>query len=206
VRTAHVVSSQQQAVLRVVRNLALFNGVIIIGLVAYAKFTAWLGTKPSRFAHRGARGHPGSVAGDVYAGHRAWSQISREDGVLSTRLSAVDEAATMDVLCSDKTGTLTRNELSVNGVRPMSGFNEAHLLTLAALASADGGQDPVDAAIRAAAKNKSEQNSPKLLKFIRLTAKKMSEASATDRNGQSLRIVKGAYGAIALLFHRPRRD
>ncbi|MDQ2839567.1 MAG: HAD-IC family P-type ATPase [Acidobacteriota bacterium] len=37
VRSAHVVSSQQKAVLRVVRNLALFNGVIIIGLVVYAK-------------------------------------------------------------------------------------------------------------------------------------------------------------------------
>ena len=36
VRTAHVVSSQQKAVLRVVRNLALFNGVVIVLLVAYA--------------------------------------------------------------------------------------------------------------------------------------------------------------------------
>ena len=36
VRTAHVVSSQQKAVLRVVRNLALFNGILIVLLVAYA--------------------------------------------------------------------------------------------------------------------------------------------------------------------------
>ena len=38
VRTAHVVSSQQKAVLRVVRNLAVFNGVVIVLLVAYAWF------------------------------------------------------------------------------------------------------------------------------------------------------------------------
>ena len=38
VRTAHVVSSQQKAVLRVVRNLAAFNGVVIVLLVAYAWF------------------------------------------------------------------------------------------------------------------------------------------------------------------------
>ncbi len=38
-------------------------------------------------------------------------------GVLPTRLSAVDEAATMDVLCADKTGTLTRNALTVTTVR-----------------------------------------------------------------------------------------
>ena len=72
-------------------------------------------------------------------------------GVLLTRLSAVDEAATMDVLCADKTGTLTRNELTVTAVRPMAGFDEAHVLGMAVLASSDGGQDPVDAAIRAAA-------------------------------------------------------
>ena len=66
-------------------------------------------------------------------------------GVLPTRLSAVDEAATMDVLCADKTGTLTRNALTVTTVRPMPGFDEAHVLALAALASSDGGQDPVDA-------------------------------------------------------------
>ena len=38
VRTAHAVSSQQKAVLRVVRNLAAFNGAVIAGLVAYATF------------------------------------------------------------------------------------------------------------------------------------------------------------------------
>ncbi len=38
VRTAHVVSTQQKAVLRVVRNLAAFNGVVIVVLVVYASF------------------------------------------------------------------------------------------------------------------------------------------------------------------------
>src|ERR1035438_9797309 len=67
------------------------------------------------------------------------------------RLSAVDEAASIDVLCADKTGTLTRNELKVTAVHPMPGFDESHVLGMAALASSDGGQDPVDGAIRTAA-------------------------------------------------------
>jgi hypothetical protein len=49
------------------------------------------------------------------------------------------------------TGTLTRNELAVGAVRAMAGFDEARVLSLAALASSEGGQDPVDAAVRAAA-------------------------------------------------------
>jgi len=201
VRTTHVVSSQQKAVLHVVRNLVLLNGAVIIVLVSYAKIhgvawdetialllTAVLAAIPVAL--------PATFTLATALGARSLAKL----GVLSTRLSAVDEAATMDVLCSDKTGTLTRNELSVNAIRPMPGFDEAHVLTLAALASADGGQDPVDAAIRTAAKNKTEQNSPKLLKFTPFDpAKKMSEATATDKNGQGLRIVKGAYGTIGAL-------
>jgi H+-transporting ATPase len=202
VQTARVVSSQQKAVLRVVRNLAIFNGLAIIVLVTNAKLhgvswnetialllTAVLAAIPVAL--------PATFTLATALGARSLAKI----GVLSTRLSAIDEAATMEVLCSDKTGTLTRNELSVNEVRPMPGFDEAHVLTLAALASADGGQDPVDGAIRAAAKDKSEKDPPKLIKFIPFDpAKKLAEASATDRNGQASRIVKGAYGTICALL------
>ena len=201
VRTAHVVSSQQKAVLRVVRNLAIFNGVIIVGLITYATFrglpwsemiplllTAVLAAIPVAL--------PATFTLATALGARSLAKI----GVLSTRLSAVDEAATMDLLCSDKTGTLTQNQLSVNSVHPMPGFSEAYVLALASLASADGGQDPVDVAIRGAAKQKSERNPPQLVKFIPFDpAKKMSEAMATAGNGQSLRIVKGAYGTVIAL-------
>src|SRR6185437_13322748 len=87
-------------------------------------------------------------------------------GVLPTRLSAVDEAATMDVLCADKTGTLTRNELAVTAIRAMPGFDEPHVLGLAALASSEGGQDPVDLAIRSAAMGAPAGNLPLLVKFV----------------------------------------
>jgi len=205
VRTAHVVSSQQKTVLRVVRNLALFNGVIIVGLIIYANLrgmgwseivplvlTAVLAAIPVAL--------PATFTVATALGAKSLAKL----GVLPTRLSAVDEAGTMDVLCTDKTGTLTRNELSVSNVRPMAGFTEAHVLALATLASADGGEDPVDAAVRIAAKQKSEQNAPKLLKFTPFDpAKKMSEASATAVAGESLRIVKGAYGTVMALVQPP---
>jgi H+-transporting ATPase len=198
VRTAHVVSSQQKAVLRVVRNLAAFNGVVIVMLVAYTYFlkmplpeivplvlTAILASIPVAL--------PATFSLAAALGARALAK----QGVLPTRLSAVDEAGTTDVLCADKTGTLTQNTLTVTTVRPMPGFDEAHVLALAALASSDGGQDPVDGAIRAAAARKTVSNAPKLVKFVPFDpAKKMSEASATDSTGATLRIVKGAFAAI----------
>ena len=121
-------------------------------------------------------------------------------GVLPTRLSAVDEAASINVLCSDKTGTLTLNALSVTSVRPLPGFDEAHVLWLAALASSDGGQDSVDKAIRDAASHKPSSDLPKLVKFVPFDpAKKTSEATATDAKGVEERIIKGAYTAVVAL-------
>jgi H+-transporting ATPase len=120
--------------------------------------------------------------------------------VLPTRLSAVDEAASIEVLCSDKTGTLTLNALSVTSVRPLPGFDEAHVLGMAALASSEGGQDSVDAAIRSAASKKPAQDLPKLATFVPFDpAKKTSEATATDAKGTTERIIKGAYTAVAAL-------
>ena len=94
VRTAHVVSSQQKAVLRVVRNLAAFNGVVIVLLVAYACFlkmplaeiiplvlTAVLASIPVAL--------PATFTLAAALGARALAKR----GVLPTRLSAVDEAA-----------------------------------------------------------------------------------------------------------------
>jgi H+-transporting ATPase len=153
VRTAHVVSSQQKAVLRIVRNLAIFNGgvIVLIGGYAYWHSLPWSEIIPLLLTSVLAAipvALPATFTLATALGARALAKV----GVLPTRLSAVDEAATIDVLCSDKTGTLTRNELSVTAVRPMPGFDEAHVLGLAALASSDGGDDSVDVAIREASK------------------------------------------------------
>jgi H+-transporting ATPase len=149
VRAAHVESTQQKAVLRVVRNLAMFNGVLIAMLLGYAHalkmplneivplaLTAVLASIPVAL--------PATFTLAAALGARALAHL----GVLPTRLSAVDEAASIDVLCADKTGTLTQNELTVTAVHAMPGFDEPHVLGLAALASSDGGQDPVDSGRR----------------------------------------------------------
>jgi H+-transporting ATPase len=201
VRTAHVVGSQQKAVLRVVRNLAGFNGIVIVLLVAYAWFlkmsvdeiiplvlTAILASIPVAL--------PATFTLASALGARALAK----QGVLPTRLSAVDEAATMDVLCSDKTGTLTQNALTVTTVHATPDFDEAHVLALAALASSDGGGDPVDGAIRAAAAGKAVSDAPKMISFLPFDpATKMSEAMVADSNGGTQRVVKGAFAAVISL-------
>jgi len=203
VRTAHVASSQQKAVLRVVRNLAMVNGVIIVMLVAYGYVLKMPGSEIVPLLLTGILASipvalPATFTLAAAIGARALGKLD----VLPTRLSAVDEAASIDVLCADKTGTLTQNALTVTVVHAMPGFDESHVLGVAALASSDGGQDPVDAAIRAAAAKKAATDLPKLTKFVPFDpATKMSEATATDAGGAIVRAVKGAFAAVAPLTH-----
>jgi H+-transporting ATPase len=201
VRTAHVVSTQQKTVVRVVRNLAVFNGVLIALLVTYAVvrrmpggdiihlvLTAVLASIPVAL--------PATFTLAAALGARALARV----GVLPTRLSAVDEAATLDVLCSDKTGTLTLNALTVAALRPEAGFDEPHLLAMAALASSDGGLDPVDAAIRGASEKQPIADAPKRTKLVPFDpATKLSEATALDASGSALRVVKGAFAVVSKL-------
>jgi len=201
VRTAHVVSSQQKAVLHVVRNLAVFNGILIILLVTYALAQAMpMGEIIPLVLTAVLASIPVALPATFTLASALGARALASQGVLPTRLSAVDEAASIDVLCADKTGTLTRNQLSVTTVQPMPGFDESHILTMAALASSDGGQDPVDVAIRATAAQKVSANPPKLSHFKPFDpATKMSEATATDTNLGTVRIVKGAFTVVVAI-------
>ncbi|MGA7324578.1 MAG: HAD-IC family P-type ATPase [Rhodomicrobium sp.] len=198
VRTAHAVSSQQKAVLRVVRNLAAFNGVVIVMLVAYATFLEMpLAEIVPLVLTAVLASIPVALPATFTLASAIGARVLAKQGVLPTRLSAVDEAASITILCSDKTGTLTQNALTVTTVRPMPGFDEAHVVALAALASSDGGQDPVDGAIRMAAASNAVSDAPELIEFTAFDpAKKMSEATATDSPGNPQRIAKGAFATV----------
>ena len=153
VRTARSASTEQAAIFAATRNLVLVNATIAIGIIVYAyatalprgdlialALTALLATIPAAL--------PATFTLSAAFG----AQTLARRGVLLTRLSAVHEAAAMDVLCADKTGTLTRNELKVVEVVALAGFDRARVLALAALASSEADQDPIDAAVCAAAK------------------------------------------------------
>jgi H+-transporting ATPase len=198
VRGANVESSQQKAIMRVVRNLAVFNGATTILLTAYALLLSMPGADimplilvavlssipvalPSMFTLSAAIGARALARG----------------GILPTSLSAVDEAGSIDILCSDKTGTLTRNELAVMSVRPMPGFDEAQVLRLAGMASSDGGQDPVDVAVRAAAARQPAAEWPKLVTFFPFDpAVKQAAATVRQPDGAVVRVAKGAFSVI----------
>ncbi len=93
-----------------------------------------------------------------------------KQGVLMTRLGAVEDAATMNVLCADKTGTLTCNRLSLVDVMPFDGFDRADLIRIGFLASQEANQDPIDLAFIAAGRDQAPTHSYHQTRFTPFSA------------------------------------
>ena len=72
--------------------------------------------------------------------------LAKKEAIVS-KLVAIEEMASMDVLCSDKTGTITKNALTMGGAKPYGGFSENDVLLFSALASREEDKDPIDEAI-----------------------------------------------------------
>lgn len=121
-------------------------------------------------------------------------------GVLITRLSAAEDAANMDVLCADKTGTLTLNRLSLTGILAQPGFTEEDVVRLGALASNEADQDPIDLAfLRAATERGLLQDAEKSVSFVPFAPETRRTEAVVEIRGQSARVIKGALRTVAEL-------
>ncbi|MHB8462349.1 MAG: HAD-IC family P-type ATPase, partial [Vulcanimicrobiaceae bacterium] len=128
-------------------------------------------------------------------------------GVLVTRLSAIEDAASMSILFTDKTGTITKNEIVVASVLPFGPHSDADVLDLAWAASDPSSQDPIDAAV--GAQIAATHGSTTALAVHDFTpfdpATKRSSASISW-NGESVVVYKGAPGTIKSLCKNSPSD
>ena len=121
-----------------------------------------------------------------------------------SKLVAIEEMAGMDVLCSDKTGTITKNDLTIGEVKPFAGFTDNDLLLFSTLASREEDQDPIDNAI--IAKAKSLQILQETVSLYKITefkpfdpVSKRTEATVEYAEGTSFKVAKGAPQVILSL-------
>ena len=114
-----------------------------------------------------------------------------KEGVLVTGLTAIQEAASMEVLCVDKTGTLTQNQQTIAAIFPFPGESDEDVLLWAAASCDDSTQNSLDLAIISELEHRSIQPLHRL-NFIPFDpATKRSEA-LIQKDGQMLRIVLGS--------------
>jgi H+-transporting ATPase len=129
--------------------------------------------------------------------------LAKKEAIVS-KLVAIEEMAGMDVLCADKTGTITQNKISVGEVEPFEEFKEDEVLFFAKLASKEENQDPIDDAIIAKVKKKDKLNgevgSYKILEFTPFDpSSKRAIAAVEDAAGNRFKAAKGAPQAILAL-------
>jgi H+-transporting ATPase len=125
--------------------------------------------------------------------------LSKQKAILS-RLSAIEELAGVDVLCSDKTGTLTMNELTVDTAIPFGSAKIADVLRGAALATQQSSEDPIDLAVLRALKDKASLAGTKQTAFVPFDpVNKRTIATVTDANGETRYYAKGAPQVILAL-------
>lgn len=119
-------------------------------------------------------------------------------GVLVTRLSAPDDAARMDILCVDKTGTITINKMSVAKLIPLNGYSENEILLYGALASQEANHDSIDMAFINAARQKNLLSSSFAQKtFTPFDPKtRRTEAVVKNKNNEFL-VMKGSFPVLA---------
>lgn len=118
-------------------------------------------------------------------------------GVLITRLSAIEDAATMTIVCADKTGTLTMNRLTVAEVAAAGSQSERDVLLFAALASRQEDQDPIDLAFLAAAADRGISTEGYALKsFVPFDPATRRTEAALEHGGKTITVIKGAVNAV----------
>jgi H+-transporting ATPase len=112
-------------------------------------------------------------------------------GVLTTKLSAIEESAAMTVLCSDKTGTLTENKVQLEDVTPVGDSDRARLLTYAVMASDARSQDALDDAIFKVATPEKVAEEGRRVSFTPFDPAIKRTESVYEVNGETITVFKG---------------
>ncbi len=121
--------------------------------------------------------------------------LARKQAIVS-RLAAIEELAGVDILCSDKTGTLTKNQMTVADPVLFDKFSADNLMFYAALASREEDHDPIEKPIFEYLKSHNlyeKLKDYKLEKFKPFDPiSKRTEAIITAKNGEKIIVTKGA--------------
>lgn len=201
VRLARTPSHLEVSILNIVKVLLIMDAALAAGVAVYA------------WSHSMAAGDilafvlmlliasvPIALPATFTLAEALGSQELSKNGVLVTRLSAIEEAAGMDILCSDKTGTITRNHLVLAALRAYPPYSEEDLLRLCALGSDESSQDAIDLAILDAARKRgSIDKQARILKFVPFNpATKRTEAVVIIDEKKQV-IIKGYPDVVAAL-------
>ncbi len=201
VEEAYTVSHLQRAIIKISDYLIVIAVVLVILILSVAFFRGERMTTTIAFALVLVVASipvalPTVLSITMAVGART---LARKEAVV-TRLSSIEELAGIDVLCSDKTGTLTQNKLTLGKPFCVNGVKPDFVILCAALASRAEDQDTIDLTILSGLKNKEQMKTYQIIHFDPFDpVKKRTEAKVKEPGGRVFAVTKGAPQVILSL-------
>jgi len=194
VQEAHTISHFQRAVLKIGDYLIILAVTLVVLILAVALFRGdpILNTLQFALVLTVAAipvAMPTVLSVTMAVGARL---LARKEAIV-TRLSAIEELAGVDVLCSDKTGTLTQNKLTLGDPFSVNGIPADQVILCAALASRAEDKDTIDMAVIGGLKNDQALKSYQVVHFQPFDpVHKRTEATVKAADGKQFNVAKGA--------------
>ena len=194
VQEAHTVSHFQRAVLKIGDYLIILAVALVVLIVTVALFRGDPILSTLEFALvLLVAAIPVAMPTVLSVTMAVGARLLAKKEAIVTRLSAIEELAGVDVLCSDKTGTLTQNKLTLGDPFSVNGIPADRVILDAALASRAEDKDTIDLAVIGGLKNDQALKGYQVVHFQPFDpVHKHTEATVKATEGKQFQVAKGA--------------
>jgi H+-transporting ATPase len=194
VQEAHTVSHFQRAVLKIGDYLIVLAVVLVVLILTVALFRGDKMTTTLQFVLvLTVAAIPVAMPTVLSVTMAVGARLLAAKQAIVSRLVAIEELAGMDVLCSDKTGTLTQNKLTLGPPFSVEGVDSDQVILNAALASRAENQDAIDLAVLTGMKNDQALKGYEVVHFQPFDpVHKRIEATVKTAGGKLFKVTKGA--------------
>ncbi len=194
VQEAHTVSHFQRAVLKIGDYLIVLAAALVVVIITVSIFRGDAILTTLQFALvLTVAAIPVAMPTVLSVTMAVGARLLAGKQAIVSRLAAIEELAGVDVLCSDKTGTLTQNRLTLGVPFTVEGIAADQVILDAALASRSENKDPIDLAVVAGLKDEKEASGHRVVHFQPFDpVHKRTEATVEGRGGETFKVTKGA--------------
>jgi H+-transporting ATPase len=194
VQEAHTVSHFQRAVLKIGNYLIILAVALVAVIIIVALFRGDRILTTLQFALvLTVAAIPVAMPTVLSVTMAVGARLLAKKEAIVTRLAAIEELAGVDVLCADKTGTLTQNKLTLGDPFSVNNVPAEQVILNAALASREDNKDTIDLAVLAGLKNDQELKGYQLVHFQPFDpVHKRTEAAVKGTDDKEFKVTKGA--------------
>jgi H+-transporting ATPase len=194
VQEAHTVSHFQRAVLKIGNYLIILAAALVTVIIIVALFRGDPMLITLQFALvLTVAAIPVAMPTVLSVTMAVGARLLAKKEAIVTRLAAIEELAGVDVLCSDKTGTLTQNKLTLGDPFSVNDVSPEQVILNAALASRPDSKDTIDLAVLGGLKNDQALKGYQVVHFQPFDpVHKRTETTLKGTDGKEFKAAKGA--------------